>query len=76
MKLIEKQRDEVEEERVRDVIRKMNEECELALERQWADAEELKVRTINKLKEEIRHDALQEVKQQHDEAIAQALKFN
>lgn len=46
MSRIERQRDEAEEERMKELVRKMNEQCELALERQWKDAEELRLRNL------------------------------
>jgi len=38
---IEKQRDDLEEERIKEIIRKMNRECDIALKNQWKDAEDL-----------------------------------
>ncbi len=51
MERIEKQRDCLEEERVKEIIRKMNRECDKALQNQWKDAEDLRKKTLNELKE-------------------------
>ena len=74
MKRIEKQRDEAEEERMKELVRKMNEECELALKRQWADAEELRRKTIEDLKEQFRKEIYDEMEQLRLKAIKEALE--
>lgn len=74
MKRIEVQRDEAEEERVKEVIRKMNEECEIALKKQWIEAEELRRRTIEELREKIRKEAQEEMEKKLQKAIQDALQ--
>ena len=74
MKRIEKQRDEAEEERMKELVRKMNEECETALKRQWADAEELRRKTIEDLKDQIRKEIYEEQEQLRIKAIKEALE--
>jgi hypothetical protein len=73
MQRIEKQRDELEEERIRHVIRKMGYECDLALKKQWALAEEVKANDLNELREELNRKAFENVKDLHQEAIKQAV---
>jgi hypothetical protein len=73
MKQIEKQRDEAEEERIKELIRKLNEECEIALQKQWEDAEELKLRQMNELKDEMRNQAQDLVKLDQEKATRDAL---
>jgi hypothetical protein len=74
MKRIEVQRDEAEEERVKEIIRKMSEECEIALKKQWAEAEELRRRTIEELREQIRKEAREEMERILQKAIQDALQ--
>ena len=72
MKRIEWQRDEAEKERVKEIIRKMNEECEIALKKQWNEAEELRKRTIEELREKIRKEAEEEMEKRLQKAIKEA----
>lgn len=74
MMRIEKQRDLLEEERMKDLIRKMNEECEIALKKQWMDAEELRIRSLKELREEITRKAMDEARLLHAKAIQEALE--
>jgi hypothetical protein len=73
MQRIEKQRDELEEERIRHVIRKMGAECDLALKKQWALAEEVKAKDLSKLREKLNRKALENVKDMNKEAIKEAI---
>lgn len=74
MARIERQRDEAEEERVKEVIRRMNEECEDALRRQWNDAEEYRNRCLNEMREIMRREIREEMRAEMEEAIRQALE--
>ena len=74
MSRIERQRDEAEEERVKEVIRRMNEETEDALKRQWSDAEEYRLRCLNEMREIMRREIREEMRAEMEEAIRQALK--
>ena len=74
MKRIEKQRDEAEEERMKEIIRKMNEECEAALMRQWEDAEELRKKTIEEMREIMRKEIHDEMEQYRHDSIKKALE--
>lgn len=73
MDRIEKQRDQVEEERMKELIRKMNDECELALKKQWARAEELRKKTIDDMRDQMRKELYEEFKLEMQNAIQQAL---
>ena len=73
MKRIEKQRDEAEEERMKELIRKMNEECEIALIRQWEDAEELRIKSIDEMRELMRKEIHNEMEQYRLDSIKKAL---
>jgi len=73
MKRIEKQRDEAEEERMKELIRKMNEECETALMRQWEDAEELRKKSIDEMRELMRKEIHYEMEQYRLDSIKKAL---
>lgn len=73
MQRIEKQRDEAEEERMKEVIRKMNEECERALKNQWTDAEELRRRTIEELRDKIRKQINEEMEAEIKRLVQEAL---
>jgi len=74
MKRIEKQRDEAEEERMKELIRKMNEECEIALMRQWEDAEELRRKSIEEMREIMRKEIHDEMEQYRLDSIKKALE--
>jgi hypothetical protein len=74
MKRVEKQRDEAEEERMKGLIRKMNEECELALRKQWSYAEELRQKTIEELREALRKEIFEEFKLEMERAIREAVQ--
>jgi hypothetical protein len=74
MARIEKQRDEAEEERVKELIRKMNEECDQALKKQWADMEELKQKQIEQMRELIRKEMFEETEQFRLKSIEEALE--
>jgi hypothetical protein len=56
MMKIEKQRDNLEEERIKMLTRKMNDENEEAMRIQWKDAEELRNKAIEQLREQIRNE--------------------
>jgi uncharacterized protein (DUF2267 family) len=73
MREIERNRDNAEEERMKSLIRKMAAECELALKRQWEDAEELRWRTIEELKDLIRKEIRIEMEAELRQAIEDAL---
>ena len=70
---IEKQRDEVEEERLKDIVRRMNDECEEALKRQWKDAEEFNRKAIIELRVVMRKELLIELQDKIDNDIRNAL---
>jgi hypothetical protein len=74
MKKIEKQRDDLEEERVKLITRKINEQNDEAMKTQWKDAEELRQKSIEQLREQIRSEfqTLYEAKKQRD--IKEALE--
>ena len=74
MERIEKQRDEAEEERVKEIIRKMNEECDNALRKQWVEAEKMRKQTLIDLKDMIRQEVHDEKEKVKLEAIRMALK--
>lgn len=74
MERIEKQRDEAEEERVKEVIRKMNDECEKALKRQWNESERIRKQTLLDLKDLIRQEVNDEKEKVKYEAIRMALE--
>ena len=73
MSRIEKQRDEAEEERVKDVMRRMAEECEEALRRQWADAEARRLQSLRDMREQMRREILEEMREEMERAIRAAL---
>ena len=74
MQRIERQRDEAEEERVKELIQKLNDECEEALRRQWKDAEELRRRTIDEMREQLRREIFAEAEAAKQKAIREALE--
>ena len=74
MQRIEKQRDEAEEERVKEIIKKLNEECEEALRRQWRDAEDLRRRTLEEMREQMRREIFAEAEAEKQRAIREALE--
>lgn len=74
MKRIEKQRDQLEDERIKNVIRKMNQECEISLKKQWYDAENLRFKTLEELKEIARTTAEKEADELRKKEIQNALK--
>lgn len=74
MSRIEKQRDEAEEERMKELIRKMNEDCEIALKRQWQDAEELKKRTLEEMEKLLRKQIWDEMLVIKEKAVRKALE--
>ena len=74
MERIERQRDEAEEERVKEIIRKMNEECEEALKRQWTESERVRKQTLLDLKDLIRQEVNDEKERVKYEAIRMALE--
>lgn len=74
MERIERQRDEAEEERVKEIIRKMNEECEEALKRQWTESERIRKQTLLDLKDLIRQEVNDEKERLKYEAIRMALE--
>ena len=74
MARIERQRDEAEEERVKEVMRRMNDECEEALRRQWADAEEYRIKCLNEMREVMRREIRDEMRAEMEEAIREALR--
>lgn len=74
MMRIEKQRDQLEDERIKNVIRKMNEECEISLKKQWYDAENLRFKTLEELKEIARTTAEREADELRNREIQNALK--
>ena len=74
MKRIEQQRDQLENERIKDVIRKMNEECEMALKKQWHDAEDLRFKTLEELKEIARKTSRKEAEELRKKEVQKALK--
>ena len=74
MKRIEKQRDEAEEERMKELVRKMNEECEIGLMRQWEDAEELRKKSIEEMREILRKEIHDEMESYRLESIKKALE--
>ena len=73
MERIERQRDELEEERVKEVIRRMNEECESALRNQWRDAEDLRFKTLDELRTLAMNSVLDEMETRRKLAIEEAL---
>ena len=74
MKRIERQRDEAEEERMKELVRKMNEECEIALQRQWEDAEELRRKSLEEMREVMRKEIHDEMEQYRLDSIKKALE--
>ncbi|CAF0761215.1 unnamed protein product [Brachionus calyciflorus] len=74
MKRIEKLRDDAEEERMKELVKKMNEECEIALKKQWEDAEELKRRTLQIMIEETRKQIYEEERLDKERCIKRALE--
>jgi hypothetical protein len=74
MERIERQRDEAEEERVKEIIRKMNEECEEALKRQYRESEKLRKQTLMDMKDMIRQEVHEEKEKVKFEAIRMALE--
>lgn len=74
MERIERQRDEAEEERIKEIIRKMNEECEEALKRQWTESERIRKQTLLDLKDLIRQEVNDEKERLKYEAIRMALE--
>ena len=74
MKRIEKQRDQLEDERIKNVIRKMNEECEVSLKKQWYDAENLRFKTLEELKEIARTTVAKEAAELRKREIKNALE--
>jgi hypothetical protein len=73
MQRIEKMRDELEEERVRKVVRKMGIECDLALKKQWDMAEENRLNDLRQLRDEMNRKAQENIKDLHQEAIKEAV---
>lgn len=73
MERIEKQRDQLEDERVKDVIKKMNEECEISLKKQWRDAEDLRFKTLEELKQIARDAVAEEMRVVREKAVHDAL---
>ena len=74
MKRIETQRDEAEEERMKELVRKMNDECEIALRRQWEDAEELRKKSIEEMREILRKEIHDEMEKYRLDSIKKALE--
>lgn len=73
MARIEKQRDQLEQERIKEVIRKMNEECEMSLKKQWKDAEDLRRKTYNEMEELAREKVANEMEVLRKKAVQDAL---
>lgn len=74
MARIEKQRDEAEEERVKELIRKMNEECDEALRKQWSDMEEMKRKQMEEMRHLIRKEMYDETEEYRAKLIKEALE--
>ena len=73
MKRIELLRDEAEEERMKELVKKMNEECEMALRKQWNDAEEIKRQTLQIMIEQTRKQIHEEERIEKERCIKLAL---
>lgn len=74
IKRIEKMRDDAEEERIKELVKKMNEECEQALRKQWEDAEEIKRRTLQIMIEKTRKQVYDEEQTDKQRSVRQALE--
>lgn len=68
------QRDQAEEERVRELARKMEREKEEALRSQWEDCERLKQQAIDDVCNTIRQSLRNELAIEKERAIADALR--
>jgi len=71
---IEKQRDDLEEERIKEIIRKMNRECDIALKNQWKDAEDLRRKTLDELREIARNTIADEMEDLRKKSVKEALE--
>ncbi|RNA28056.1 stress response nst1-like [Brachionus plicatilis] len=71
---IEKMRDDSEEERMKELVKKLNEECEHALRKQWEDAEEIKRRTLQIMIEQTRKQVYEEERADKERCIKLALE--
>lgn len=67
-------RDDAEEERMKELVKKMNEECEQALRKQWEDAEEIKHRTLKIMIEQTRKQVYEEEQTDKQRCVRQALE--
>jgi hypothetical protein len=74
MKRIEKQRDEAEEERVKEVIRHMNDDCENALKKLWSEAELFRNKCIDEMRNLLRLEIYEEMRLERENAIRLALE--
>ena len=71
---IERLRDQDEDERAKAIMRKIGDECEEALRRQWSEAEQLRKRTLNEMRETMRVEINDEMQQKMNEAVQAALR--
>lgn len=71
---MERLRDEAEEKRVKELISRMNDECEEALRRQWSDAEAYRLKCLEEMRETMRREILEEKESEIENAVKLALK--